>query len=417
MNYSIISPRSKSTLESRMLPLATAVQGGGGESLISPPSESGTSSHMRDMDTQSSLSSSSDNDLSASDNENEDHNAAASELLEKSLESAGVFAVPSALLQQVNGVTATKEENGDNEKKLSQSNGNSTSSLAAVEQIIANQEVKVEAAAAASAPVATEANTISVATGGEASIGVSVMESHGTQTSLPRSRPKQHRTPRGLHNAKQQHHYHAAPTAAAAATAAAPVVPAGAASKAANKSRPQAPPFQVKRRPRVRMPTRRYRSLDYIPSDVEDVASLVSSRAESPRDDNSERGSGLLAIERAAEAESLGFDSEAFLSISSMIRRQLMPDNISLSSMSTCSEMSKSDPNLNYDSGSNAYDSEYDNYRPGMASDEDYFVPDPISDVDLDMFDDIDVENVTVSDKYSVDMPLSFLQHKRITQV
>ena len=115
------------------------------------------------------------------------------------------------------------------------------------------------------------------------------------------------------------------------------------------------------------MPTRRYRSLDYIPSDVEDAASLMSSRAESPRDELLEK-----------ESESLGFNAEAFLSISSMIRRQLMPDNISLSSMSTCSEMSKSDPNLNYDSGS-VYESEYDNYRPGMASDEDYFVPDPIA--------------------------------------
>jgi hypothetical protein len=86
--------------------------------------------------------------------------------------------------------------------------------------------------------------------------------------------------------------------------------------------------------------------------------------------------------------------------------------------------MSRSDPALSsYEStyGYGAYgggggsscggfDSEYDNYRPGMASDEDYFVPEPISDIDIDMFDDIladgvldcnsDVENVTVSETY-----------------
>lgn len=62
--------------------------------------------------------------------------------------------------------------------------------------------------------------------------------------------------------------------------------------------------------------------------------------------------------------------------------------------------MSRSDPTLSYDSSS-AIESEYDNYRPGMASDEDYFALEPISDVDLDLFDDIDIENVMVSDNYS----------------
>jgi hypothetical protein len=60
--------------------------------------------------------------------------------------------------------------------------------------------------------------------------------------------------------------------------------------------------------------------------------------------------------------------------------------------------MSRSDPNINMDSGSAAYESEYDNYRPGMASDEDIlFVPDPVSDSEIDYFDDINIDNVTTS--------------------
>jgi len=59
--------------------------------------------------------------------------------------------------------------------------------------------------------------------------------------------------------------------------------------------------------------------------------------------------------------------------------------------------MSRSDPALS----SYGDTSEYDNYRPGMASDEDYFVPEPISDVDIDLFDDVDVDNVEVSDTYA----------------
>lgn len=50
------------------------------------------------------------------------------------------------------------------------------------------------------------------------------------------------------------------------------------------------------------------------------------------------------------------------------------------------------------------YESEYDNYRPGMASDEDYFVPEPISDIDIDMFDDvINVDDVTVGGEAMTD--------------
>lgn len=166
--------------------------------------------------------------------------------------------------------------------------------------------------------------------------------------------------------------------------------------------RHQAPPFQVKRRQPFRTPQRLCRSLDYIPSDLDEAASVASSRGQSP-DNNTKYPEGL--------------NSESFMPINALIKSHLLPDNISLSSVGS-SEMSRSDPALNYDSGSTAYESEYDNYRPGMASDEDYFVPEPISDIDLDMFDDIDIniDNVTVSDAYAMDMPMPKMQ-KKITEV
>ena len=70
---------------------------------------------------------------------------------------------------------------------------------------------------------------------------------------------------------------------------------------------------------------------------------------------------------------------------------------------------------------SSAYESEYDNYRPGMASDEDYFVVEPVSDVDLELFDDINLEEVTVSDKYDIDVHdfinMNSMTRKQITEV
>ncbi len=176
----------------------------------------------------------------------------------------------------------------------------------------------------------------------------------------------------------------------------------GGTGKRGHKNRPPAPPFQVKRRQRFNPPPRLSRSLDYIPSDLEDPGSSLSSRAESPL---------------AAKFPVL--DPEAFMPISSLVKQ--LADNISISSLGSgmSSEMSRSDSNLNYDSGSGAYESEYDNYRPGMASDEDYFIPEPISDVDIDMFDDINIDNVTISDTYSLDMPLAFMSGptKKITDV
>ena len=89
--------------------------------------------------------------------------------------------------------------------------------------------------------------------------------------------------------------------------------------------------------------------------------SVSSSRVESPVNNASANG-------RIPD----GLNPEAFMPINALIKAQLLPDNISLSSVGS-SEISRSDPALNYDSGSTAYESEYDNYRPGMASDEDYF--------------------------------------------
>jgi hypothetical protein len=147
------------------------------------------------------------------------------------------------------------------------------------------------------------------------------------------------------------------------------------------KPRPHQPPFQVKRRQKFGLPPRHCRSLDYIPSDADDGQSSVASSANpSPN------------LPRTS------------LHIPPQLRQYLLqPDNISLSSFGSFSELSRSDPALNYDSSSAAYESEYDNYRPGMTSDDEFFRPDPISDVDIDYFDDVDLESVGVSDSFSFD--------------
>ena len=153
-------------------------------------------------------------------------------------------------------------------------------------------------------------------------------------------------------------------------------------------------PYQVKRRQAFTIPPRHCRSLDYIPSDREDcVSSAASSVCGSPR----MKHSYLIPLIFGKH-------------------HQAVVDNISLSSVASSSEMSKSDPAVNCDSASTAYESEYDNYRPGMISDDDYFLPETVSDVDIDMFDDINVDNVTVSDSYSLEMPLAHF-HKKITDV
>lgn len=161
-------------------------------------------------------------------------------------------------------------------------------------------------------------------------------------------------------------------------------------------TRPPANPFQVKRRQNYNsIPPRHCRSLDYIPSDREEAASSnASSAADSPK------------------------SKQVFLfPFHTGLKAPITLDNISISSIASSSEMSRSDPAINFDSGSAAYESEYDNYRPGMASDEDYFMPEPISDVDIDYFDDINIDNVTVSDSFRLDLPIRGIKQKKITDV
>lgn len=148
--------------------------------------------------------------------------------------------------------------------------------------------------------------------------------------------------------------------------------------------------FRVRRSIGVNSLNRLCRSLDNLASDVDDCT---------PRSGSSSRPGSPAA---ATSATSSKF-------INSHQRRTTGADDVSLSSFDgAASEMSRSDPALScYESAygvSCGFESEYDNYRPGMASDEDYFIPDPISDIDIDLFDDVctssDVENVTVSEIY-----------------
>ena len=146
--------------------------------------------------------------------------------------------------------------------------------------------------------------------------------------------------------------------------------------------------FQVKRHKQFLAPPRS-RSLDRIPSDLEDIQSCSSDDTTSPivaRRGKRDGGVALLGDNLSKKGQGL-----------------LLPDNISLSSFN--SEMSRSDPALSYESSS-AMESEYDNYRPGMASDEDYFVLEPVSDIDLDMFDEINIDNVQVQENYNNYMPM-----------
>ena len=145
-----------------------------------------------------------------------------------------------------------------------------------------------------------------------------------------------------------------------------------------------APSFRVRRSVGVTSLPRLCRSLENIASDVDDSAprSGTSSRADSP-----------AAAAAAPPGRRRGApDNHHQLLL-------LHPDDVSLSSFDgTASELSRSDPALSSYGGET---SEYDNYRPGMASDEDYFVPEPVSDVDIDLFDDVDIDDVEVSDTYA----------------
>ncbi|XP_059175219.1 adenylate cyclase type 1-like isoform X2 [Physella acuta] len=141
-------------------------------------------------------------------------------------------------------------------------------------------------------------------------------------------------------------------------------------------------PFQIKRRQPHVAPPRHCRSLDYIPSDREDNSPPPSS----PRT----RHAYLMPL-------IFGPGSPR-------------AEHTSLSSLASSSALS----DALLDSSSTACESEYDNYRPGLASDDDLYVLDPVS--DGDMFDEVNVDDVTVSDNFSLDMPVPRFQ-KKITQV
>lgn len=70
-------------------------------------------------------------------------------------------------------------------------------------------------------------------------------------------------------------------------------------------------------------------------------------------------------------------------------------DDTSISSRAS-SRMFDSDQLLSVDSLNVMYDSEYDNYRPGMVSDDDIFQHDHASDADLDYLEDPHMENIRV---------------------
>ncbi|KAH9492112.1 hypothetical protein Btru_026986 [Bulinus truncatus] len=151
-------------------------------------------------------------------------------------------------------------------------------------------------------------------------------------------------------------------------------------------------PFQIKRNQPYNIPPRHCRSLDYIPSDREDATSPPSSNCASPKT----RHAYLMPL--IFGAQTAGSRAE----------------HTSLSSLASSSEMSHSANHINADSSSAAYESEYDNYRPGMVSDEDMFMADPMS--DLDIMDDMNIDNVTVSDNFSMEMPVPRFR-KKMTQV
>ena len=121
-------------------------------------------------------------------------------------------------------------------------------------------------------------------------------------------------------------------------------------------------------------------------SNKRDIASLCANGS-SVGENQKQPGSGLFQVKHLQKSKVRN----------NPMHLTLAADRLSLSSFN--SEMSRSDPALSYESSS-AIESEYDNYRPGMASDEDYFAVEPVSDVEIDIFDEANVENVKVDEDY-----------------
>ncbi|XP_067935647.1 uncharacterized protein [Watersipora subatra] len=88
---------------------------------------------------------------------------------------------------------------------------------------------------------------------------------------------------------------------------------------------------------------------------------------------------------------------------------QHFDDNISVTSSMLGSEYSKSDPYL---SDIGAYESEYDNYRPDVRTDDNFFSSKPIVGIDLNQFGNVDFDKIKMSENMTTqDYILNLQQH------
>lgn len=93
--------------------------------------------------------------------------------------------------------------------------------------------------------------------------------------------------------------------------------------------------------------------------------------------------------------------------INSIRNSQQFDDNVSITSSMLGSEFSRSDPNL---SDIGAYESEYDNYRPGLLAGEDFFLNKPITDIDLNQFDSMDFDKIKINENMTTQDYIQNLQ-------
>lgn len=152
-------------------------------------------------------------------------------------------------------------------------------------------------------------------------------------------------------------------------------------------------PFQVKRPQLHNMPPRNCKSLDYFPAYQDDNTAASSTNTTALNN----------AKTRHAYIAPLIFGNQSAAS---------RTDHTSLSSLASSSEMSCSDSHINTESESAAYDYEYDSYPPGTRTDDDLVVQQSMSDMEMDILDDINVDNVTVSDNFSLDMTVPKFHQK-----
>lgn len=87
---------------------------------------------------------------------------------------------------------------------------------------------------------------------------------------------------------------------------------------------------------------------------------------------------------------------------------QHFDDNMSITSSMLGSEYSRSDPYLSDIGG--AYESEYDNYRPGIVSDDDFFSNKPITDIDLNQFGNVDFDKIKMNENMTTQDYIRTLQ-------